>query len=142
MKEKSLDETLIHEMIHYYIAHKHIKDNNQHGRYFMMYASRISVASGYDITRYGSSEGMALNSTDSKDYFIMKFKYRGTQYFSRISRSRVGTADEIVRDFNGVTNISFYKSNDVKLDRYRQCTARLSLNPIDALDGIKLKKIA
>lgn len=142
MPEKSFDETLIHEMIHYYIAHKRIKDNNQHGHYFMMYASRISAASGYDITRYGSSEGMALNSTDSKDYFIMKFKYRGTQYFSRISRSRIGTSDEIKSAFKGVTNISFYKSNDVKLDRYRQCTARLSLNPIDALDGIKLKKIA
>lgn len=142
MPEKSLDETLIHEMIHYYITHKHIKDNNKHGRYFMMYASRISAASGYDITRYGSSEGMLLNSTDSKDYFVMKFKYRGTQYFSRISRSRVGTADEIVRDFNGVTDVSFYKSNDVKLDRYKQCTARLSLIPITSLDGIKLTKIA
>jgi hypothetical protein len=143
MPEKSFDETLIHEMIHYYIAHKRIKDNNKHGRYFMMYASRISAASGYDITRYGNSSGMALNNDGAKkDYFIMKFKYRGTQYFSRISRSRVGTSDEIKSAFNGVTNISFYKSNDVKLDRYRQCTARLSLNPIDALDGIKLKKIA
>lgn len=143
MPEKSFDETLIHEMIHYYIAHKRIKDNNKHGRYFMMYASRISAASGYDITRYGSSEGMALNSADSsKEYFIMKYKYRGTQYFSRISRNRVGTADKIKNDFKGVTCISFYKSNDVKLDRYKQCTARLSLLPITSLDGIKLKKIA
>ena len=142
MPEKSFDETLIHEMIHYYIAHKHIKDNNQHGRYFMMYASRISAASGYDITRYGSSEGMALNNTEKKEYFIMKYRFRNNEYFSRISKNRVGTADKIVREFNGVTDVSFYKSNDVKLDRYKQCTARLSLLPITSLDGIKLKKIA
>lgn len=143
MPEKSFDETLIHEMIHYYIAHKRIKDNNKHGRYFMMYASRISAASGYNITRYGSSEGMVLNSADSsKEYFIMKYRFRNNDYFSRISKNRVGTADKIVRDFNGVTDISFYKSNDVKLDRYKQCTARLSLLPITSLDGIKLKKIA
>lgn len=143
MPEKSLDETLIHEMIHYYIAHKRIKDNNKHGRYFMMYASRISAASGYDITRYGSSEGMTLNNVgSSKEYFIMKFRFRGNDYFSRISKNRVGTADKIKREFNGVTHVSFYKSNDVKLDRYKQCTARLSLLPITSLDGIKLKKIA
>lgn len=143
MPEKSFDETLIHEMIHYHIAHKGIKDNSQHGHYFMRYAARISAASEYKITRFGTSEGMTLNNVDtSKEYFIMKFKFRNKEYFSRISKNRVGTADKIVNDFNGVTNVSFYKSKDVKLDRYKQCTARLSLLPITRLDGIKLTKIA
>lgn len=143
MPEKSFDETLIHEMIHYYISHKGIKDNNMHGHYFMRLAARISAVSGYEITRFGTSEGMTLNNVDtSKEYFIMKFQFRNKEYFSRISKNRVGTADKIVRDFNGVTNVSFYKSNDVNLDRYKQCTARLSLLPITRLDGIKLTKIA
>lgn len=142
MPEKSLDETLIHEMIHYYISFKRIKDNAQHGRVFMMYARDITRASQYDITQYGSSAGMSLADNTTRDYYIMKFKYRGEEYFSRISKTRVGTDDYIKNAFKGVTDITFYKSNDPKLDRCRQCTSRITLGDINILNGIELKKIA
>lgn len=142
MPEKSLDETLIHEMIHYYISFKRIKDNAQHGRVFMMYARDITRASEYNITQYGSSAGMSLADSVERVYYIMKFKYRGEEYFSRISKTRVGTDDYIKNAFKGVTDITFYKSNDPKLDRCRQCTSRITLGDISILNGIELKKIA
>ena len=141
MDEKFIDETLIHEMIHYYIAHKKIKDNGSHGYYFMAYAKRISDSSDYTITEYGSAKGLIPANYKKKDYYIVTFKYMGESYFSRISKSRVGSTKCIMEKFAHVTDIAFYKSDNVRLDIYRQCTAHLSLNSISKLEGIKLTKI-
>ena len=141
MDEKFIDETLIHEMIHYYIAHRKIQDNNSHGYYFMAYAKRISDSSEYSITAHGSAKGLIPSNYKKKDYYIVTFKYMGESYFSRISKSRVGSREYIMGNFAHVTDIAFYKSDDVRLDMYRQCTARLSLNSPSKLEGIKLTKI-
>ena len=142
MDEKFIDETLIHEMIHYYIAYRKIKDNDSHGYYFMAYANRISESSEYSITAHGSAKGLIPANYKKKDYYIVTFKYMGESYFSRISKSRVGSAEYIMENFAHVTDITFYKSDDVRLDIYRQCTARLSLNSMNKLTGIDLIKIS
>lgn len=141
MDEKFIDETLIHEMIHYYIAHRKIKDNNSHGYYFMAYANRISESSEYNITAHGSAKGLIPANYKKKDYYIVTFKYMGESYFSRISKSRVGSSEYIMENFANVTDIAFYKSDDVRLDIYRQCTARLSLHSMEKLKGIRLLSI-
>ena len=66
----------------------------------------------------------------------------GESYFSRISKSRVGSSEYIMDNFAHVTDIAFYKSDDVRLDIYRQCTARLSLNSMNKLTGIDLIRIS
>lgn len=49
MQERQYQETLLHEMIHFYIAYQHLKDNGTHGRLFREYMNRIN-RQGWHIT--------------------------------------------------------------------------------------------
>ena len=48
--EKDLDDVLVHEMLHYYLAYKHIDNNLTHGDEFKKYANLINNAFDFHIT--------------------------------------------------------------------------------------------
>lgn len=50
LEEPLLEDTIIHEMIHYYILYFRIKDTSAHGRVFREMMNRINVAHGRHIT--------------------------------------------------------------------------------------------
>ena len=49
-KEQLLEDTLIHEMIHYYIFHKKIKDTSPHGVVFRKMMKDINTTYGRHMT--------------------------------------------------------------------------------------------
>lgn len=59
--EHDLAETLVHEMVHEYIAFKNIQDNGSHGRMWKAKAAEISAKSDFDITRTTSVDGCDVN---------------------------------------------------------------------------------
>ena len=50
MSERELEDTIIHEMIHYYIAYNNIKDSSAHGRVFRQMMAEINEQYGREIT--------------------------------------------------------------------------------------------
>ncbi len=48
--EKDLDDVLVHEMLHYYLAYKHIDNELTHGEEFKKYAEEINTAFDLHIT--------------------------------------------------------------------------------------------
>ena len=48
--EREYQETLLHEMIHYYIMYKRIPDTSSHGRVFREMMQRLNSQSGWHIT--------------------------------------------------------------------------------------------
>ena len=49
--EKDFVDTMVHEMIHYYIAWNRIKDNRSHGKVFMGMAKEMNEKYNLDITK-------------------------------------------------------------------------------------------
>lgn len=58
---KDFDETIIHEMIHYYISHNCIVDNGSHGKQWKKKAAEINAKGGWNITRTTSVRGVPRN---------------------------------------------------------------------------------
>ena len=50
LSERDYQQTLLHEMIHYYIAYTSVRDTSAHGRLFRQEAARINHAGGWNIT--------------------------------------------------------------------------------------------
>lgn len=50
MSERELEDTIIHEMIHYYIAYNNIKDSSAHGKVFRQMMADINQRFGREIT--------------------------------------------------------------------------------------------
>ena len=48
--EREYQETLLHEMIHYYIAYKNISDTSSHGKVFRQIMQQLNNEHGWNIT--------------------------------------------------------------------------------------------
>ena len=82
MQEREYQQTLLHEMIHYYIAFTGAKDTSPHGRLFRELMARLNAVGGWHITvssRTGQYQVrqqavetqyllMLLTTTDGKHY--------------------------------------------------------------------------
>lgn len=67
-------DTIVHEMLHYYIKYKGIKDTSSHGRVWKRMADKISREHGLTITRTshaggGISEAVIEKKQDKKNTF-------------------------------------------------------------------------
>ena len=63
--EREYKETLLHEMIHYYITYKHIPDTSSHGRVFREMMLRLNREHGWHITVSSSMRGRQLTDASS-----------------------------------------------------------------------------
>lgn len=62
MGEEELEDTLLHEMIHYYIFHKRITDTSPHGRAFRNLMNDINARYGRHITISNKSSHLMTNA--------------------------------------------------------------------------------
>ena len=123
--EKQYDETLIHEMIHYYIKYKHIEDTDSHGIEFKKIMNRINSMSDFNITIYGSSFGLNSEFENDKVYRIMKFEYNGNVYYAKVSNKFDKYSYSRI-----IKNISFYKTKDNYFSDWKLSRSRVHYRPI------------
>lgn len=75
--ERDLQETLIHEMIHFYVDFKKIIDNGSHGKEWKKLAEAINKKGGWTISRTTSTLGCAVNplfSNNKTKAYLMAYK--------------------------------------------------------------------
>ena len=134
-----LEEVIIHEMIHYYICHKRIKDNNAHGFQFRRFAREISNASKYNITcTYGGQ--LNVSKPTNKTYYIAIYNVGREKCFSRVSKNFAEKL--IVKGFGNakVSNIEVFTSEDDKFFKFEQMTSRLKSCSVERLP-VKVKTL-
>jgi len=79
--ENDFIDTMVHEMIHYYIAWNRIKDNKSHGKEFMKIANELNEKYGLNITiKKDVSSYRLLENTpnfikNKKSFFKRLFKW-------------------------------------------------------------------
>lgn len=139
---KQYEETLLHEMIHYYLSvtKSYIRERDPHGIMFRRMMRLINETSEYNVTVCGNASKMKLNDKSKKDYFVMTYVYNGKEYFSRVTKDfKENNASGL--SLYDITQYEMYTTSDVKLDRFPERRTRLSMLDISLLNGIKLKKI-
>lgn len=63
---ESYIDTIVHEMLHYYIKYKGIKDTSSHGRVWKRMAANLSYKFGLTITRTNPAGGGATDAVKEK----------------------------------------------------------------------------
>lgn len=96
--EKQYDNTIIHEMIHLYIAQNHIIDNGSHGRRFKAECARINK-DGWNLSRCADVSDWKLSEDAQKkverkintsyNIIVYKEKEYNSQFFVKVSKPNV-----------------------------------------------------
>lgn len=116
---REIDQTLVHEMIHYYICFMGMKDTSTHGLIFTGMANEINSKSDFNIK--ATTLNMAPMAV-KKSYRIMCFTYNGRRCYSRICKT-----------FDYKWFVNKYKFEDVSIvkttlagfDDWVECRSRL-----------------
>lgn len=87
MEEHDYQQTLLHEMIHYYISYTGARDTSAHGRLFRQLAARINEVGGWRITVSSRTEQYAVrNQKPSAQYLLIAIKTTdGHHYLSVVN---------------------------------------------------------
>lgn len=79
--EDEVCNTLLHEMIHYYIQQFKVRDSSSHGRVFKSMAERINKF-GWHISTCGSVRG--CETSEKVEYKLMALEYGNAHYVIRV----------------------------------------------------------
>lgn len=127
MSERDYQNVLLHEMIHYYIAHHGVADTAPHGRTFIRMMNRLNAEYGWDISvradtrqlkaagenRSGARIVLALATHDGQRYFSVVHPNYRSRIDSLISKSPTVTACEWFVTTNDYFS-SFTKSRSLR----------------------------
>ena len=84
---ESYVDTIVHEMLHFYIRYKGIKDTSSHGRIWKREAAKLSSKFGLTITRTNPAGGGATKAVKAKKNGKMEYVF-----LCRMKNGRYGAA--------------------------------------------------
>lgn len=119
--EEQIRDTICHEMIHYYIAWKQLKDTSPHGDLFRAIMAKINKEHGYHMTisQHLTEEEIATAPRD-KTYLICISQFKDGQTGVTISaKTRIFKLWDGMMTLPGITDVQWYLSHDPYWDKYR-----------------------
>lgn len=147
--EKEYCNTLIHEMIHYFICIKKLAKQNEdcHGKTFQKIMNEINSKSDFNVSITNHIENKVL-SNKNKEFRLLYFEYQGNKYFCRVSSTMtMKKAKEIFDGIikrNNINLINVYSTKNTIIDSMKLCTKKIGLSRIneDFISELKLKEVA
>ena len=122
MNEQMLEDTIIHEMIHYYILSNQLQDTSAHGKLFRKMMNEINTRFGRNVTiSHKSTEEEMEQDCEIRSHLICVSRLvDGRIGITIAARTRVFMLwDEIAR-FDGVAECKWYYSNNPYFNRFRR----------------------
>lgn len=115
--EKEYQETLLHEMIHYYITYKHIPDTSSHGQVFREMMRRLNSQYGWHISVSSTMHGHRLNDTAAArrvcTYVVLAIVAKdGTRMLSVVSPRSARKIDIMARAVDTISDHRWYMTQD------------------------------
>lgn len=131
--EKQYDNTIIHEMIHLYIAQNRIIDNGAHGRRFKAECARINK-DGWNLSRCTDTSDWKLSEEAQKkverknntSYNIIVYKEKGynSQFFVKVSKPNVKMYMDYIKN-RCQYECKHFISSDSIFEHLPNCTKRI-----------------
>ena len=129
LPETEVEDTIIHEMIHYYIKLNGIKDSSAHGRVFRQMMNDINSKFGRHITishRSTKEQREALIDKRPKWHVVAIVSFtdgrQGLKLLPRI-KERITAYHRTVGRNPGVSGIKYYMENDPWFNRFPTSSA-------------------
>lgn len=145
LDERVLEDTIIHEMIHYYILSNQLVDTSSHGKIFRKMMSEINERFGRNISiSHRRTDDEKENDTELRRHLVCVSRfYDGRVGVTVVAESRIFRLwDEIPR-FEGVKECRWYFTTNPYFNRFRRSisvkiylitdTEELEMGLIDAL---------
>lgn len=147
--EREYQETLLHEMIHYYITYRHIPDTSSHGRVFREMMQRINSRHGWHITVSATHRLQpACQAATPVTYVVLAIvKDDGTRMFSVVNPKAARGIDIQAHSVKEIADHRWYMTQDqyfsdfpkVRTLRARRVTAAIYDEKTAAMQPLALK---
>ncbi len=123
LSERDYQQTLLHEMIHYYIAITGVKDSSPHGRLFHQLAQHINEQGGWQITVSERRRNLAVRQENARRQSLLLLLRTTDQryYLSVVNpnyRNYVGCQAERSPQ---IADYHFVVSSDSQYTSWTQC---------------------
>ncbi len=140
LPEDILEDTVIHEMIHFYIHHDGIQDTSSHGQAFRKIMNEINSRFNRHITVSHRCTPEQLDSDRRKSHSIICLctMTDGRQLICRVSQSKVFEIFRTFNDWDKVDEQEWYWVYGSYFNRYRRVLTP-KLFPVDE-EGLSLIK--
>ena len=115
--EREFQETLLHEMIHYYIMYKHIPDTSSHGKVFREMMHRLNSRYGWHITVSSSMRGRKIADEHGRSrrsaFLVLAIVLDdGSRMLSVVSPRSARKLDVMAQGVKEIVDHSWYLSSD------------------------------
>ncbi len=132
LPEAEVEDTLIHEMIHYWIAYNGIRDSSTHGRVFRTKMKEINAQYGRHLTisHKSTPEELDRDTKVSRHYFCVSQLADGRTALTVAASTSVGAIRRAFKWSPSVRNAVWYASSDPWFNRFPRCRTP-KLFPVD-----------
>lgn len=133
MEESVIIDTLLHEMIHYYIASSNIKDTSSHGEVFQKIMNALNARFGYHLSiTHKVVDGTAMAEQKAKEREMKRTVYKrhfigvaqlhdGNTYVLQAASTRVRMLDRQLRQYYPIKSLQWYGSISPFWNKYPNC---------------------
>lgn len=121
LPQEELEDVVIHEMIHYYIAWRNIKDTSVHGKIFRSIMEQLNSKFGRHITvSHKTKDGQlrAKSQEPSKHYVCLTTFKDGKRYVTVVASTKIFELHRAFFRCPDIVEIQWYCSLDPFFDRY------------------------
>ncbi|MBP3843429.1 MAG: SprT-like domain-containing protein [Prevotella sp.] len=129
LPEQELEDTIIHEMIHYYIGYNKLEDASAHGPLFLGIMNEINRKFGRNLTVSHKStreQREQLQDKRSRYHVIAVVSFRdgrtGIKVLPRVVRSILYYYNNVLAN-REIVSIQLYMSNNIFFNRYPNSSA-------------------
>lgn len=129
LPEKEIEDTIIHEMIHYFIGYNQLQDTSAHGQLFRKMMNTINETYGRNITiSHKLTQEQREEIVDTKAHWrvvaiVSLHDGRcGVKVLPRVAQSILYYYNKM-RSFSEIANIQLYLSNDIFFNRFPKSKA-------------------
>lgn len=137
LPEQEVEDTLIHEMIHYYIEWHQFQDTSQHGEMFHMMMNAINKKFNRHVgVRHWSTKEQLEQDDQKRQHIICVSRFKtNLRGITIATRTRLFDLWEQMKSFPDVVEQHWYASTDPFWNRYpRAVTPKIYRIPFDELE--------
>ncbi len=126
---RTVDETLVHEMIHQYITQNNLRDSSSHGPIFREFMSRINQTFPEELKLSVRRKIIPKEGEGEKTHILLiLYKYNGECFCCKLNPNKTDWFIKEIERNRKAWQISAYKlchSRDVYFESFSACTRRL-----------------
>lgn len=132
LPEREIEDTIIHEMIHYYILSNQMQDTGPHGELFIQMMQKINLKFDRNVSvAHKVTKEEQDNDTEIREHLFCISKFRGNQLGITIAnKSKILQLWDELPKVSRVEECKWYLSTDPYFNRYPRASS-VKIYPID-----------